>query len=67
MRLIKSAADQPESVSIEGVIRRADGTVEDIGLVAYSHRNPLKHLWSQRQVRGGGILRALVGRGPKIQ
>lgn len=67
MRLFKSAADQPESVAIEGVIRRADGTVEDIGLVAYSHRNPIKHLLGQRKVRGGGILRTLVGRGPKIQ
>lgn len=67
MRFFGSNADQPECVAIEGVVRRADGSIENLGLVAYSHKNPIKHLLGQRNVRGGGILRTLVGRGPKIQ
>jgi hypothetical protein len=31
--------------SIGAVIIRADGTREDLGVVAYYHRNPLRRLW----------------------
>jgi hypothetical protein len=33
-----------KSVSFEGVIQRADGTVEDLGTIAYWHSNPLRRL-----------------------
>lgn len=33
-----------KSAQIEAVITRADGSVEDLGVVAYYHRNPLKRL-----------------------
>ncbi len=31
-------------VTLSAVITRADGTVEDLGVIAYKHRNPLKQL-----------------------
>ncbi len=31
--------------SIEAVIIRADGSREDLGVIAYYHRNPLRRLW----------------------
>ena len=33
-----------KSSSISAVITRADGTIENLGIVAYWHRNPLKRL-----------------------
>lgn len=30
---------------ITAVITRADGTVEDLGVVSYWHRNPLRRYW----------------------
>jgi len=29
---------------IRAVVTRADGTVEDLGIIAYWHKNPLKRL-----------------------
>jgi hypothetical protein len=41
--LINSKAKES---SITAVVTRADGTVEDLGVVAYWHRNPLRRfLW----------------------
>lgn len=40
----------PRSVSVEATIRRADGRVEPLGVVAYYHRNPLKRL--AKRLRG---------------
>lgn len=35
-----------KEASISAVIIRADGTVENLGVIAYYHRNPLKRwLW----------------------
>jgi hypothetical protein len=34
-----------ESVVLSAVVTRADGTVEDHGVIAYHHRNPLRRLW----------------------
>lgn len=34
-----------EEVSLERQITRANGTVEEAALVAYSHPNPLKTFW----------------------
>lgn len=67
MRFLGSNADQPESVEIEAVVIRADGSREELGTVAYAHRNPLRTLLAQRRVRGGSVLRSLVGRGPKVK
>lgn len=33
---------QPKQITWEVVVTRADGTVEDLGVVAYYNRNPLK-------------------------
>lgn len=44
-------ARQVQSIQLEAVIIRADGTREPLGTVAYWHRNPIKRLWA-RWVRG---------------
>lgn len=31
--------------SISAIVTRADGTVEDLGEIAYWHRNPIMRLW----------------------
>ncbi len=31
--------------TISAVVTRADGSVENLGVVSYWHRNPLKRLW----------------------
>ena len=41
---IKTVAKAREA-SINAVVTRANGTVEDLGTVAYWHRNPLRRLW----------------------
>lgn len=41
-----------QEVTISAVVTRADGTVEDLGVVSYWHANPLKRLlWRINQVR----------------
>jgi len=46
---------QPEMVSVSGVVTRADGTTEDLGVIAFAHKNPVKVLaW-----RLGRVLRWL--------
>ena len=35
---------KPQSMEIDVVITRADGTVERLGTVAYWHKNPFKRL-----------------------
>lgn len=44
--------------SVSAVITRADGRVEDLGEIAYWHRNPLKRL----QHRIAAFIRHLIGR-----
>lgn len=34
-----------KQIKLQAVVIRADGTREDLGTVAYWHRNPLKRLW----------------------
>lgn len=34
-----------EMACIRAVVTRADGTVEDHGVIAYYHRNPLRRLY----------------------
>lgn len=33
-----------KSITFEGIVTRADGTVEDLGVISYWHKNPLKRL-----------------------
>lgn len=43
-----------ESAQFEIVVIRADGTREDLGVVSYYHRNPLRRLvWRIRNRRKG--------------
>lgn len=42
VRVATGTKVRPKSASIAAVITRADGTVEDLGIVSYYHRNPLK-------------------------
>jgi hypothetical protein len=46
---------KPRSITVEAVVTRADGTVEDLGVVAYYHRNPLRRLIAR--MRGVGKVR----------
>lgn len=43
------ARTNAEEVTIRAVVTRADGRVEDLGVIAYHHRNPIKRLaWRVR-------------------
>lgn len=37
-------ARQPTQISVSAVVTRADGRVENLGVIAFSHRNPLRVL-----------------------
>lgn len=44
------AQPKVQKSTISAVITRADGTVEDLGVIAYWHRNPLRRwAWALRQ------------------
>lgn len=60
-------ANAPTEIRMIGQIRRADGTVEDPMLLAYSHRSRVRTILGQRHVRGSSITKALLGRAPKIK
>lgn len=39
-----------KEATIEMIVTRADGTIENLGVVSYWHRNPLKRLaWRVKQ------------------
>lgn len=38
-------AKVPASATVSAVIIRADGTREDVGVIAATYRNPLRQLW----------------------
>jgi hypothetical protein len=39
-----------QSGSVSGVITRRDGTVEDLGIIAFNHKNPFKvALWEKEK------------------
>lgn len=44
-----------KSAEIQAVIVRADGSVVDLGTIAYYHRNPLKRLafWIKKKFKRG--------------
>lgn len=39
------ARSRPREMIIDAIVIRADGSREDLGRVAYWHRNPLRRLW----------------------
>lgn len=39
------ARGKPKMISINAVVTRADGTVEDLGVVSYWHVSPVRRLW----------------------
>lgn len=41
---IRSVTTGAAQVSVEAKVIRADGRIEDLGVVAYWHRNPFKRL-----------------------
>lgn len=54
---IHTATTGVSQVSVEAKVIRADGRVEDLGVVAFWHRNPFKRLaW-----RIGQLLRKIIG------
>lgn len=42
---MKAAKQKMKQTTIEAVVIRADGTREDLGVISYWHRNPLRRLW----------------------
>lgn len=42
---------KPRSAELRAVVTRADGSIEDLGVVAYYHHNPLRRwAWNLRQL-----------------
>lgn len=45
-----NATSKPREAKIEAVVIRANGTRQNLGTIAYYHRNPLRRLaWRVRQ------------------
>lgn len=40
-----AAKSGPSQITWEAVVIRADGTREDLGVISYYHKNPLKRLY----------------------
>lgn len=47
-------ANQPQSMTLEAVVIRADGSKEDLGAVAYWNKNPLIRLI--HRLKGEGVI-----------
>lgn len=45
------------SLVVEAVITRADGTIESLGIIAGKHKNPIKHYLMQLSIWYRGIKR----------
>ncbi len=54
MMVTLSADSRAKETSIEATIIRADGRVEELGMLSYWHRNPLWRWWwkLKRLIRG---------------
>lgn len=50
-----TAESRVKYMSLEAVVTRADGTVEDYGVIAEYHKNPLRRLIAR--IRGMGRIR----------
>ncbi len=48
----QKATSHIQEATIEAKVIRANGTVEDLGVISYWHRNPLRRLW-WRLTHGG--------------
>lgn len=48
-----------KSAQMSAVVRRADGTVENLGVIAEYQSNPFKRLWGR--IQGKGRIRAVPG------
>lgn len=44
-----------KSITVEAVVTRADGTVEDLGVISYWHKNPLIRFWRRLRTRAGHV------------
>lgn len=42
---------QLTEASFEIIVTRADGTIEQLGVVSYWHKNPIRRWWVNRQIR----------------
>lgn len=40
-----------KQIELEAVVIRADGTREDLGLVAYHHSNPVLNAWGNLKIK----------------
>lgn len=47
---ILTQAETREAI-ITAVVTRADGTVEDLGMVSYWHRNPIRRWWHNLRLK----------------
>lgn len=45
--MISHAIAGAKQISLEAVITRADGTVENLGQIAFWHKNPLIRAWNR--------------------
>jgi len=50
---VVDAKGEAKELVIEAIVIRADGTREDLGTVAYWHRNPIKRLIHHLRTRNG--------------
>lgn len=41
-----------KEITLEAVVIRADGSREELGAIAYWHKNPLKRLWARLLGKG---------------
>ncbi len=48
----QKATSNIRAATIEAVVIRADGTREDLGTIAYYHKNPIRRLWWRLTHRG---------------
>lgn len=51
---MEQISHQPTSISVEARVIRRDGSVEELGTLAYWHRNPIRRaLWRLRAALSG--------------
>ena len=57
-----AATPQRKWSTIHAVVTRADGTIEDRGIIAFSHRNPIINAIGAPLARFNGFVRERVAR-----
>jgi hypothetical protein len=58
---MEQLARQVQSMRLEATIIRADGTREELGTVAYWHKNPLRRWWARLALRIKGRFHPVKG------